>query len=55
MYIYFICIYGKQKFVFLCRQTINGNRRLLCQQTCPSMHVIYVQFVHTVHTKLFYK
>jgi hypothetical protein len=19
------------------RQTINGNRRLLCQQTCPSM------------------
>jgi hypothetical protein len=22
---------------FLGRQTINGNRRLLCQQTCPSM------------------
>ncbi len=31
---------GKRKwnFVFLGRQTINGNRRLLFQQTCPSMH-----------------
>jgi hypothetical protein len=28
---------GKRKFVFLGRQTINGNRRLLFQQTCPSM------------------
>jgi hypothetical protein len=27
----------KWKFVFLFRQTINGNRRLLFQQTCPSM------------------
>ncbi len=30
---------GKRKFVFLGLQTINGNRRLLCQQTCPSMHI----------------
>jgi hypothetical protein len=28
---------GKRKFVFLGRQPINGNQRLLCQQTCPSM------------------
>jgi hypothetical protein len=28
---------GKRKFVFLSRQTINGNRRLVFQQTCPSM------------------
>jgi hypothetical protein len=28
---------GKRKFVFLGRQTINGNRRLLFQQTCLSM------------------
>ncbi len=28
---------GKWKFVFLGLQTINGKRRLLCQQTCPSM------------------
>ncbi len=27
----------KGKFVFLGRQTMNGNRRLLFQQTCPSM------------------
>jgi hypothetical protein len=27
----------KQKFVFLSQQTISGNRRLLFQQTCPSM------------------
>ncbi len=27
----------KQKFVFLGRQTINGNGRLLCQQNCPSL------------------
>ncbi len=31
----------KRKFVFLGRQTINGNRRLLFQQTCPSMHWYY--------------
>ncbi len=28
---------GERKFVFLVRQTINGKRRLLFQQTCPSM------------------
>ncbi len=28
---------GKRKFVFLGRQTINGNRRLLFQKTCPSI------------------
>jgi hypothetical protein len=28
-------IYGKRKFVLLGRQTINGNRWLLFQQTCP--------------------
>jgi hypothetical protein len=28
---------GKRKFVFLGQQTINGNQRLLFQQTCPSM------------------
>jgi hypothetical protein len=27
---------GKWKFVFLGQQTINGNRRLLFQQMCPS-------------------
>jgi hypothetical protein len=30
---------GKRMFVFLGRQTINGNRRLLFQQTCPSMPI----------------
>jgi hypothetical protein len=42
--IYTVCIYirkketanGKGKFVFLGQLTINGNRRLLFQQTCPS-------------------
>jgi hypothetical protein len=29
----------KRKFVFLDWQTINGNRRLLCQSTCLSMSV----------------
>ncbi len=29
---------GKQKFVFLGQQTINGNQRLLFQKMCPSMH-----------------
>ncbi len=28
---------GKRTFIFLGQQTINGNRRLLLQQTCPSM------------------
>ncbi len=34
----FICCNGngKWKFVILGRQTINGNRRFLFQQTCPS-------------------
>jgi hypothetical protein len=30
---------GKRRFVILGRQTINGNRRLLFQQTCPSMPI----------------
>jgi hypothetical protein len=30
---------GKQKFVFLGQQMINRNRRMLCQQTCPSMQL----------------
>jgi hypothetical protein len=45
MYMY-INVYGKRQlpFVFckrkqLGRQTINGNRRLLFQQTCPSMPI----------------
>ncbi len=28
---------GKQKFVFLGQQNINGNRQLLIQQMCSSM------------------
>lgn len=28
---------GKREFVFLCHQTINGNRHSLFQQTCPYM------------------
>ncbi len=40
----YICIYvyrknGKRKFVFLGRQTINRNRRLLFPKTCQSMIV----------------
>jgi hypothetical protein len=31
---------GKQKFVFLGRQTINDNRQLLFQQTCQSMAIL---------------
>jgi hypothetical protein len=31
---------GKRKFVFLGRQTINGNRSLLFQPTCSSMHTV---------------
>jgi hypothetical protein len=30
---------GKRKFVFLGRQTINGNQYLLFQQMCPSMGI----------------
>ncbi len=43
IYIY-ICIflYGKQKFVFLGRQMIHGNRLALFQQMCPSMCTLYV-------------
>jgi hypothetical protein len=35
----FVCCYGngKRKLLVLGRQTINGNRRLLFRQTCPSM------------------
>jgi hypothetical protein len=33
----FVLCRRKTKFVFLGWQTINGNRRLLFQQTCPSM------------------
>ncbi len=29
----------KMEFVFLGRQTKNGNQRLLFQQTCPSMRI----------------
>ncbi len=32
----------KQKFVSFGRQMINGNRRLLFQQTCPSMMYMYI-------------
>ncbi len=35
----FICCKWKRMFVFLGRQTINGNRQLLFQQTCPSLEV----------------
>ncbi len=30
---------GKRLFVFLSRQTINCNRRLLFQKMCPSVHL----------------
>jgi hypothetical protein len=30
---------GKRKFVFFGQQTINGKRRSLFQQTCPSMEI----------------
>ncbi len=33
----FVCCKWKQTFVFLGRQMINGNRRLLFQHMCPSM------------------
>ncbi len=33
---------GKRKFVFLGRQTISNNRRLLYQQSCPSMSIYNV-------------
>ncbi len=35
-------IYGKQKFVFLGRQTITDDRRVLFQQMCSSMLFIIV-------------
>jgi hypothetical protein len=31
----------KRKFVFLGQPTVNGIRRLLFQQRCPSMHARY--------------
>ncbi len=36
---------GKRKFVFPGRQTINGNRCLLFQQTCPSEGVRYCKTI----------
>jgi hypothetical protein len=35
----FVCLKRKRKLVFLGRQMINGNRRVLFQQTCPSMYL----------------
>jgi hypothetical protein len=35
----------KQKFVFLDRQTINGNRQLIFQQTHPSVLTLYCTVV----------
>ncbi len=43
---------GKQMFVFLDRQTKNGNLQLLFQQTCPSMSISGVRIaVLTVLTQ----
>ncbi len=46
VYIYcinvYIFIYGKRKSVLFGRQTINGNRQLLFQQTCPSRVIQYI-------------
>ncbi len=52
---------GKQKFIFLSKQKINGYLRLLFQQMCPSMYkcnyVTTMRFspfhtysIHTIHT-----
>jgi hypothetical protein len=43
---------GKRKFVFLCQQIINGTGRLLFQQTCQSMLIEEITFLHSV--KAFY-
>ncbi len=45
---------GKWKFVFLGRQTINGNRCFLFQQTCPSMLVTTNVTSNVVETILQY-
>ncbi len=37
---------GKRKFVFLPRQTINENQRLLFQQTWPSIHPLPTSCLH---------
>jgi hypothetical protein len=34
---------GKQKFVFIGWQTINSNRLMTFQQTCPSMCIIWAR------------
>ncbi len=48
---------GKLKFVFLGRQTKNGNQRLLFQQKCPSMCIrymyIYVYVYLNVHVCMY--
>ncbi len=38
---------GSQKFFFLGRQKINSNRRLLFQQTCPSILTIFTNILVT--------
>jgi hypothetical protein len=48
---------GKQKFVFIGRQTINSNEQLLFQQTCPSMPMcicIYIVHVSIMYVKYEY-
>jgi hypothetical protein len=37
----FVCCKRKRKFVLLGRQAKNVNRRLMCQQTCPSMLITH--------------
>ncbi len=43
---------GRRKFIFLGRQTINGNRHLLFQQTYPSMAIICTCNLFTLLTKV---
>jgi hypothetical protein len=45
---------GKRKFVFLGRGTINGNKRLQCQQTCPSMHIYIYIYIYIIIHKCIY-
>ncbi len=62
MYISYICIYGKRKFVFLGRQTIDGNQRPLLHKRahlCLYHQRIYsvffnAIFVKTIKSKDFY-
>jgi hypothetical protein len=46
---------GKQKFVFLGWQTINGNRDLLFQKMCPSMYCMYVCMCLIIYSCQFFK